>query len=212
MPATPKSENDRLDLPSLQERLENQRKKDQARRREYYAAHREERIARQKEYYNLHKKERNVYSRKYHKEHREKLEAYQNEYRASHREEQRVRNKDYYLAHQQSLQTRQRRYYSTHREEAKKWKAAQTKAVWDEIFRIYGDSCSCCGTRTRYFLTIHHVHGREEDEKGNQFGSWKKAIAAKDPKTYRILCFNCHLGGVHHNHRVCPHEGPEEWD
>jgi DNA gyrase/topoisomerase IV subunit A len=161
MPATPKSEDDWLNLPSLQERLEKQRKKDQARRQRYYAAHREGRLARQKEYYALHKEERNAYSNKYHKEHREELEAYQKEYRAGHREEQKARNREYYLTHQQSMQAWQRRYHRTHREEGKKWKAARTKALWDEISRIYGDSCSCCGTKTRYFLTIHHVRGRK---------------------------------------------------
>jgi len=180
---------------------------EQERRKRYYAANRERIIARQRRYYAAHRKERNAYSKKYHQAHREELEAYNKEYRDTHREEFKTRGREYYLAHHEELKTRQRKYNRAHADEQREWKARQRKAVWDEILRIYGASCSCCGTQTRYFLTIHHVHGREEGERGraNQFAVWKKAIAAKDPRAYRILCFNCHLGGMHHNNGICPH-------
>ena len=207
MPKSHKTAQDRLDMPSLGNRAEKERKEESERRRIHYIANRERIIARQKRYYAEHRKERNVYSKKYHEAHREELEAYQKEYRATHTEEQKGRNRAYYQAHHEELKARQREYNSAHVVEQREWKAEQRKAVWDELLRIYGASCSCCGTRTRYFLTIHHVHGRNEVEKGraNQFAVWKKAIQARDPKAYRILCFNCHLGGMHHNNGICPH-------
>ena len=139
------------------------------------------------------------------------MSAYQKNYRVAHREEKKIKAREYYLANQQRLQAKQGVYNRAHRNQWKKWQDARTKAIWDEIFKIYGDSCSCCGTKTRYYLTIHHVHGRNEEEKGDDRHSvWKKAVAAKDPKAYKVLCFNCHLGGLHHNHGVCPHEGREK--
>ena len=161
-------------------------------------------------------RKKRAYDEKYRAEHQEELRAYFRQYRFDHLEEKKAKAKAYYLANKQRLQAKQRKYNRGHTKDWKNWQNARMKAVWNEIFRIYGDSCSCCGTKTRYFLTIHHIHGREEEEKNtDRYSVWKRAVEVRDPKAYRILCFNCHLGGVHHNHGVCPHRGRKrvnEWD
>ena len=175
-----------LDLPSPGERIEAQRRK------------------------------KSAYDKKYRAKHRGKLKAYFRQYRLDHLEEKRAKARAYYLANHERIRTKQRAYNRAHQKDWKKWQNARMRAVWEEIFRIYGDSCACCGTKTSYFLTIHHVHGKGEEEKSaSRYSTWKKAVDARNPKEYRILCFNCHLGGVHHNHGLCPHRSRKrvnDWD
>jgi hypothetical protein len=88
------------------------------------------------------------------------------------------------------------------------------KKLKDEIFRHYGESCSCCGVEHREFLTIDHIngHGREHrksvlgegrESDGSGFFRWLKK--AGFPQGFQTLCWNCNIGR-YRNAGICPHK------
>ena len=78
-----------------------------------------------------------------------------------------------------------------------------------ELFKAYGNKCTCCGESNLMFLTIDHIHndGWKHKKKlkthgGYRIYSWLRKQGY--PSGYRILCFNCNCGR-RLNHGVCPH-------
>lgn len=91
---------------------------------------------------------------------------------------------------------------SAAREKARRY----TEGVKNEVFRAYGDVCSCCGEHRRPFLTIDHVNddgARETATAGYQL--YLKIRRLGFPEAYRLLCYNCNAGR-YRNGGVCPHK------
>jgi hypothetical protein len=79
-----------------------------------------------------------------------------------------------------------------------------------EIFKHYGNRCTCCGETEPLFLTIHHRNNdgskhRREVGKGNMVGSnlyfWIRANHY--PESLTLLCWNCNAAIGRHG--FCPH-------
>lgn len=59
----------------------------------------------------------------------------------------------------------------------------------------YGRSCSCCGTKDEWCLTLDHVNGggREHRAKRAVIGVYIDACRTKNKKQYQVLCWNCNI-------------------
>ena len=86
----------------------------------------------------------------------------------------------------------------------------RTRAQYrDEVFRIYGPSCLCCGERNRRFLTIDHVNGdgkigRRRKRSHDLMLLRKLAKHGQVDPEFQILCYNCNIG-KYLNKGICPH-------
>jgi len=140
----------------------------------------------------------------YYEEMRQRRLEYQKKYDAEHPSRLEYQRK-YHREHPSPPRKHPDRYRKTHKE----WWNAISRNNYDEarakLFDIYGARCSCCGISTKTILQLHHVkgNGKKERQHGGPIGDIKRAIAAKDPKAYMILCPTCH-SGIHKNHGVCP--------
>lgn len=149
----------------------------------YYAAHRDEILSRSKLYYSQHLEEQRLRVKMYGRKHREHRKLYAKTYKAAHPEIVRLSKA--------------------------KSQAKRMRELREGVFGVYGSSCTCCGESRKEFLTLHHVNGggtRDRREGGGNFLALRRAIIANDPSAYRVLCLNCHLGGIHYNGGICPHE------
>lgn len=77
----------------------------------------------------------------------------------------------------------------------------------EELFRVYGNNCVCCGEKIPLFLTLEHRNGggKKDFKKYNSQGVYKNAIKEKDKIKYEILCWNCNQG-KRLNNGICPHK------
>lgn len=78
----------------------------------------------------------------------------------------------------------------------------------DEVYRHYGDCCSCCGESEKLFLQIDHVNNdgnkqRKEIKVTTQLYRW--IIDNNFPDTLQLLCANCNFGKFR-NGGICPHQ------
>ena len=83
-----------------------------ARKRAYYAEHREEKAAYNRAYNAEHREEKAAYQRAYDAEHREERVAYSRAYNAEHREEQVAYSRAYRAEHREEKAAYQRAYYA----------------------------------------------------------------------------------------------------
>ena len=89
--------------------------------------------------------------------------------------------------------------------------SARIESLRNEIFSIYGKSCSCCQIDDRRLLTIDHPGGNGAEERRSvgvsswyRFYEWLKASGF--PSGYDVLCFSCN-SGRETNGGICPHVG-----
>ena len=80
----------------------------------------------------------------------------------------------------------------------------------EDVLRLYGSQCACCGEGTFEFLTIDHINGggRAHVKRigGNPTTLYRRIRSGQENKDdYRVLCFNCN-SGRQRNGGVCPHE------
>lgn len=86
-----------------------------------------------------------------------------------------------------------------------KMRAAHT-APKRKFIAEFGGACQCCGVTYYEFLTLEHLNGRGEHERGiTGHVMYRKARAEGYPKDkYGLLCFNCNSAkGLF---GICPHE------
>lgn len=120
------------------------------------------------------------------------IRKYHREYRRKRRADPEYRAKE-----------NKRAYVDTQRRRAK---------LREELFRIYGDVCACCGESEKRFLTLEHKNGSGQPDSNfirmrtlGQERIWKDAIEANDPSKFETLCYNCNIGKAA-NKGVCPHK------
>ena len=127
----------------------------------------------------------------------------------------------------------QREQYQLHREEIleknrKNWHKhknkylKQKKEAFPETLRIlktevlkhYGNNklaCVCCGVDIIQFLTLDHINGRQEGDRGSNKNKkvgrslWAYLKRENFPSGYQTLCWNCN-SGRQINKGVCPHK------
>lgn len=83
-----------------------------------------------------------------------------------------------------------------------------------EVLTHYGNGkliCVCCGETNLVFLTLDHINGREEGDRGwnknKKSGRvlWSYVKREGFPKGYQTLCWNCN-SGRQINKGICPHK------
>jgi len=87
---------------------------------------------------------------------------------------------------------------------------AKTSAAREDLFRVYGGKCACCGESIGAFLTLDHINDDGKAERKTLHHTlriYRKAVKEADPSKYQILCFNCNMGRAG-NDGVCPHKSP----
>lgn len=150
-------------------------------------------------------------SQDYARSHREKMRELSSEYYRSNHARMILQHKEYRDPHRVEVRERQARYRSGHREAIRKSNRDSTRQrvvqTRIELFRVYGNSCQCCGEANERFLTLEHVDGgvTHERERRGPVAIMRDAIRANDPARFKILCFNCHMG-MHSNGGICPHK------
>jgi hypothetical protein len=95
-------------------------------------------------------------------------------------------------------------------------KCAAYKTPWrnkirDEVFKHYGNRCSClkCKETNTLFLTIHHLT-KEARQRDSEYVSKNLCVWLKKlnyPTDVCLMCFNCNCG-IERNGGLCPHEIP----
>ena len=82
-------------------------------------------------------------------------------------------------------------------------------AIRDEMIKVYGGKCECCGENEPQFLTIDHINndGAEHRKKiGSGINLYRNLKNQGWPKEgLRLLCFNCNCGRSR-NGGTCPHK------
>ena len=114
--------------------------------REYYRAHRADRLAYAKRYREKHKKELSAKRKKYRDEYREEINARHRAYRATHLEQRRAAARDYARAHPR----RARNYQLWYRH-------GLTVADYRALRRQQHGCCAICGKK-RWRLVVDHNH------------------------------------------------------
>ena len=127
------------------------------------------------------------------------------------KEKLRQQGKEYYSKNKERIDARNKKYYASHRNECcergKIYAVQKRKELQNEVFRIYGHMCACCGESNQIFLTLDHINGNGTRERTESpgFGMLKKAIREADKTKYQILCYNCNCGRWR-NKGICPHK------
>ena len=127
------------------------------------------------------------YQRRYRKSHKQKKQVYHHAY-----------NKERYLKHRDKILDSQKRYQKRYR-----------KSLRNQIFKLYGGQCECCGEATQEFLSIDHINGggSKHRKESNTYGTGIYRAILKEgyrPDRYRILCYNCNLSIGFNGY--CPHQ------
>jgi predicted restriction endonuclease len=82
--------------------------------------------------------------------------------------------------------------------------------VRQEVLRVYGGRCVCCGEREDAFLSMDHVNDNGASHRkaiGNNIYSWLLNRGCPREE-YQILCMNCQWGK--RKHGICPHQLEKE--
>jgi len=118
----------------------------------------------------------------------------------------------YANAHREQIAAYGARYFRDHRTEIMAKKPERDhRYAWQlrqRIFAQYGNTCTCCGETTIYFLQITHPDGRQAPhvaDIGYVGGDAVCRYLKKHhyPDAYRLLCANC-LRALS-SFRFCPH-------
>ena len=125
--------------------------------------------------------DKKAYSRKYYKEHKNQP-------------------RELYVSGEDSA--RNKIYYENNKDKSKEKYRAHRWKLRNAFFKMYGESCSCCGETIKEFLTLEHLVKNRGSE--NSYFSYKNAIKKYDPQRYDVLCMNCNF--VTRYGEPCPHK------
>lgn len=84
--------------------------------------------------------------------------------------------------------------------------------VFNELLKILGPICNCCGENNKEFLTLDHVNNdgyliRNNKGRNTCYYVWLKALSDSNiRKNYQILCWNCNSGRAKQSDKICPHQ------
>jgi len=136
-------------------------------------------------------------------------QEYQKQYYQSHKEQCRTKHREWMQAHPtyNRRYKKQLKWYDFNRERRQK-----RIKLWLQVLELYGNKCPCCGEDLRAFGTVEHLKGNGAEHR-RQYGTLpdgqtallEDVIRENDKTTYRVSCWNCHLG-AHMNDGMCPHQ------
>lgn len=97
-------------------------------------------------------------------------------------------------------------------ERVNEYQRDRRQALKEEVFKYYGNACSCCGESNSIFLSIDHINndgakhreiisGDKRSGAGCRTYAWIKNNGF--PNTFQVLCFNCNWAK---SHGGCPHQ------
>lgn len=86
----------------------------------------------------------------------------------------------------------------------KRYNKSQRDNLWERVFALYGDVCSCCGEENKLFLTVDHIN-RDGSAGGRQGRESRWHYIKEKRNDIRILCYNCNCGRER-NGGICPHQ------
>jgi len=117
-------------------------------------------------------------------------------------------NRQYYADNRERLRETQKRWRDSNKEARRESRRRYVQNLKDQVYAVYGRSCTCCGEDNPKLLTIDHVNGGGGEHR-RQLGSSVMVlldiIKRGFPDEFQVLCFNCNLGRSL-NGGVCPHE------
>lgn len=114
-------------------------------------------------------------------------------------EEDRLERKEFYREYQ-------RNYRKENAEQIARGKREYRHKLRADGLAEYGTQCTCCGESDIHFLTLEHINGRKQEEKGLTGAKmWAYLKRLGWPKEgYTVLCFNCNCAkGIY---GTCPHQ------
>lgn len=81
-----------------------------------------------------------------------------------------------------------------------------TEKLRTKVFIAYGNVCACCGITHRPYLTLDHKEGGGNEHRrmlgGNNLTLYRWIIKHRYPKSFQLLCANCHIAKSYN--RPCP--------
>lgn len=77
----------------------------------------------------------------------------------------------------------------------------------EEVLRLYGHACECCGESNLKFLTFDHP--LNDGKAARHYSKNLLRLRRDRPQNIRILCWNCN-SGRQMNGGICPHNAEEE--
>jgi len=113
----------------------------------------------------------------------------------------------YYCAeHTEARKAHKQAYYKNNKEKHNKASLDRYYKLRKEVIEMYGGKCTCCGEEHEAFLALDHVNdgGQKHRKQRSIYGVYKDALAANDPKEFRVLCHNCNM--AYHTCGICPHQ------
>ena len=125
--------------------------------------------------------------------------------------------KNYYENHEERKKINRERWNKNKEKNNKQQREsfpAKLKALKTEVLTYYGNGrlrCVCCGESDLVFLTLDHINGREENDRGwnkkKKAGRvlWSYVKREGFPEGYQTLCWNCN-SGRQVNKGICPHK------
>ena len=88
-------------------------------------------------------------------------------------------------------------------DEARSHRRNRNHEIKEEVLKVYGAKCACCGESHIQFLSIDHVEGFNGigPRRGADLYRWLKK--KNYPEGFRVLCMSCNFALGHHGY--CPH-------
>jgi len=116
-----------------------------------------------------------------------------------------VGTRRYYLANHEAMKAAKRRYEKTHRPALNGTRRSYWAKLREQVIKMYGGKCKCCGECLLVFLAMDHIYGggnrhRRTFSSIHQLYRW---LREKKRAGFRVLCHNCN-----HSYAVlgrCPH-------
>ena len=136
------------------------------------------------------------------------------------KKEQLKMQNDYYYKNKEEINLKNRTRWHQNKEKykitSKAWHDKTLLELKVETLTHYGNgklACQCCGVDIIEFLTLDHINGRQEHERGSHEkrakysgrSLWRYLQKQGYPEGYQTLCINCNMG-KHINKGICPHK------
>jgi predicted restriction endonuclease len=139
--------------------------------------------------------------------------AKEQKYRDEHAERNREYQRIYRLTHAEQLEVlkakRKHLWASSSKDYQREYARQYAVKFRQQVLKMYGGKCACCGEAHQEFLQIDHIDGTGADHRksgcgvGHRFYRWLvKNGCPRD--NYRLLCSNCNWARGRYGY--CPHE------